>query len=225
MIARGTVCRKSANSERNGGMIEMRGITGGIYAVCEWIMRLAYLNILWIVFTLLGGIILGIAPATTAMFTITRKWVRGEYYISLFSAFIDAYKKEFKNANLLFLILLSTGMILTIDLWFFKTMDGGVNPLLYYLTIFLLINYSIMTLYVFPVFVHYDLKLLQYFKHAWIIGIASPVQTALMGVCLVVMCLAIMLKPVIFPFMSVAPLSWVMMKLAYRTFKNIENRA
>ena len=37
----------------------MEGLIGGIYRYSEWIMRLAYINILWILFTLLGLVVFG----------------------------------------------------------------------------------------------------------------------------------------------------------------------
>ncbi len=43
----------------------------------EWITKIAYLNLLWLGFTLLGLIIFGIFPATAATFTVARKWVTG----------------------------------------------------------------------------------------------------------------------------------------------------
>ena len=39
----------------------------------EWVIRLVYLNILWIGVSLLGLGILGIFPATSALFPVLRK--------------------------------------------------------------------------------------------------------------------------------------------------------
>ncbi|MCL6574133.1 MAG: DUF624 domain-containing protein, partial [Bacillus sp. (in: Bacteria)] len=39
-----------------------------LHLISTWISNLVYINILWLTFTLLGGIISGIFPATIAMF-------------------------------------------------------------------------------------------------------------------------------------------------------------
>ncbi|WP_347834767.1 DUF624 domain-containing protein [Gracilibacillus sp. JCM 18860] len=52
--------------------------TSGIFRLCDWIYRLAYLNILAFIFTIIGGIIVGIFPAITAMFAINKKWIDRE---------------------------------------------------------------------------------------------------------------------------------------------------
>ena len=45
------------------------------YRAAEWISRLFLLNILWVVFTIVGLGIFGFGPATAAMFAIVRKWI------------------------------------------------------------------------------------------------------------------------------------------------------
>ena len=55
----------------------MNPTSGFIYNVLEWITRFAYLNLLWILFSLAGGVIFGFFPATIAMFAIAREWLKG----------------------------------------------------------------------------------------------------------------------------------------------------
>ncbi|BDG36084.1 DUF624 domain-containing protein [Saccharococcus caldoxylosilyticus] len=57
-------------------------LDGKLYRVCEWITRLACINILWMLFTLAGLIVFGIAPATVALFTIVRKWL--VFHVTIF---------------------------------------------------------------------------------------------------------------------------------------------
>jgi len=40
----------------------------GINGILEWIYRLAYINLLWILFTCLGGVIFGITPAVDSVY-------------------------------------------------------------------------------------------------------------------------------------------------------------
>src|SRR5690625_7749423 len=49
--------------------------------------------------------------------------------------------------------------------------------------------YIIMTLYIFPVWSHFDLKFPDYFKHAVLIGLYSPLTTIGMIIGLTITCL------------------------------------
>ncbi len=75
--------------------MQMGGIMGGFYRVSEWIMRFAYVNILWGLFTLAGLVLFGFMPATVAMFTVIRKWLMGETDIPVFKTFFASFKKRF----------------------------------------------------------------------------------------------------------------------------------
>lgn len=149
------------------------------YAVGTWIYRLALINILWVLFTLVGGIIFGIFPATIAMFSVTRKWLTGDQEIPIFTTFIKTYKSEFLKGNLLGYILLVIGFMLFYDIKFFQTFEG-IPFLLSYVFIFLFFFYCVMLLFIFPVFVHFKLNTFQYIKHAFLMILISPFWSILL---------------------------------------------
>src|SRR5699024_1115589 len=97
------------------GVVVMDGIANGFYKVAEKITRFAYVNILWIAFTMAGLGILGFFPATAAMFAVIRKWGQGYDDIKVFPTFLETYKKEFKKANIVGYILFLIGYLLTIE--------------------------------------------------------------------------------------------------------------
>ncbi|HWV50433.1 MAG TPA: DUF624 domain-containing protein, partial [Microbacterium sp.] len=49
-----------------------------VHAAFEWLWWVATVNLLWLVFTLAGGIVLGIAPASVAAAELTRRRLRGD---------------------------------------------------------------------------------------------------------------------------------------------------
>lgn len=79
--------------------MDTTGMTGKLYQACQWISRLAYLNLLWLIFISVGLVIFGVAPSTVAMFTIIRKWIQGEREMPIFSTFIEIFKREFWTSN------------------------------------------------------------------------------------------------------------------------------
>src|SRR5699024_9005025 len=104
--------------------MEMNRRFRGLYKLCEWIMRLAYVNILWIVFTAAGLIIFGFFPATGSMFTVIRKWIRKEYDIPVFRLFWSTYRSEFVRLNGIGFIFFVIGIVLYIDFRYFFTQSG-----------------------------------------------------------------------------------------------------
>ena len=76
-----------------------KGVMAMMYGACEAIMKIAWLNGIWVLFTLGGGIVFGWAPSTAAMFTVVRKWLLGRPDAPLFKTFYQTYKKEFFKAK------------------------------------------------------------------------------------------------------------------------------
>ena len=134
------------------------------------ISRLAYANLLWILFTLLGLGIFGFMPATVAFFTVTRKWVMGDRDIPVFKTFWTTYRQEFFKSTLFGFLLFAIGYIIYIDLAFSPT--GGLFTLLRIALFICGIAYVILLLYIFPIYVHYDWRKRLYIKYALLIGIS-----------------------------------------------------
>ncbi|WP_332694441.1 YesL family protein [Halalkalibacter lacteus] len=196
---------------------------GGLYRVCEWVMRLAYVNLLWIGFTLVGFVVFGFFPSTAAMFAVVRKWVMGECDTPIFPTFYQAYKKEFLKMNLLGVSLVVVGYILFIDYQFFQAMQSYYLQLFSYVFLALLLVFGVIHLYVFPVYVHYDLKPFQVVKNALLVAIASPISTGVMLVgSVIVLWITILYFSVLF-FFSGSALTFIVMWSAYRSFTKVEN--
>ncbi|WP_054705945.1 DUF624 domain-containing protein [Bacillus sp. JCM 19041] len=99
--------------------MELTGLWGSFYRVSVFISKLAYVNALWIGFTLLGLIVFGAAPATVALFTVTRAWVNKEWDVPVFKTFWSIYKEEFWRANASGIALFAVGFLLYWNLTLF----------------------------------------------------------------------------------------------------------
>ena len=158
----------------------MEGLVNGLYRFSEWAMRFAYLNFLWVIFTLLGLIVVGFMPATAAMFAVIRKWRAGEKELEIFPLFWKTYRKDFLKINLIGSILLGIGYILSIEFYILRAQED----LFYYVASFgvivQILLYVVVLIYIFPIFTHFDLKINQYFKWSFIIGIIHPILTLLL---------------------------------------------
>lgn len=138
----------------------------------DWIMKLAYINILWVFFTLVGLVILGFMPASVAMHTVIRKLIMKKD-ISITRLFFHTYKKEFLKANLIGLLIVAVGFLLYADLLFVQTMEGSLRTILFIALSTITILYGMIVLTIIPVYVQYELKFFQYFKTSIIISLVN----------------------------------------------------
>ena len=195
-------------------------VTNSIFRVCEIISKMVYVNLLWILFTVLGLGILGFMPATVALFTVTRKWVMGDKDIPVFKTFWSTYRKEFFKSTLLGVILFVIGYIIYIDLVLLPT--GGIINLLR-LGIFICgVLFAIVLLYIFPVYVHYDWNKRLYMKYALLVGASHPHYTLLMVAGIVGLYYITITIPGIIPFFSVSVLAYILMWPSYQIIKKME---
>lgn len=160
--------------------MEEIGWMGRVYSICQWISRLAYINLLWLLFMGLGIFIFGVAPSTAAMFSTIRKWLQGESNFPIFTFFWEIYKKEFRNANLLGVVLFGIMISLYLAWRVISSVQGFLSPILTGCLVGAVFLLLISILYVFPVFVHYEYKTLQYIKTAFLISISYPLYTIAM---------------------------------------------
>ncbi|UOQ44138.1 YesL family protein [Halobacillus salinarum] len=157
------------------------GSAGKIYQVIEWITKLAYLQLLWLLFSLAGLVIFGFMPSTISMFSVIRKWLMNDTNLPVFRTFATTFKKEFAAANGLGLLIGAAGFILYIDYQYVSRLEGLMYFAAMVLLTILLLLYLIMLMYLVPVFVHYRLAFKQYMTHSLFIGIANPLITILMA--------------------------------------------
>lgn len=166
--------------------MESAGWMGKLHVICQWISRLAYVNLLWMAFSLIGLILLGTSPATVALFTVVRKWLLGETNFPVFALFWKTYRAEFMKANSLGFIILGAAAILYFDWRLINAVQGSLNSILTGCLIGVLFLFLVVLVYVFPVYVHFDYNVFQYLKTAFLLGITYPIYTFAM--CLVLFC-------------------------------------
>lgn len=184
--------------------MEMRGMMGGFYRLSEWVMRLSVTNVLWLVtsfpFWLMiiaffraenteqlkaNVIMLAIVapftlfPATSAMFSVARKWVLGDTDVPLFKTFFRNYKQNYVQAMIggLFYALLFA--VLIIDFQVYLNQMNGFQ-LVAYLFIALMVLLLVSLLHFFSLLSHFHMKTVQLLKNALILTIGRPIRSIIM---------------------------------------------
>lgn len=195
---------------------------GGMYRVLEWLMWICFINILWVLFSIVGLLVFGIFPATAAAFAAMRHLFMKGVGKGLFKLFLTTFKQEFFKANGIGFLFVIAGYIIYLDFLFVKSVSGIMFYALQTGLIIIALIYLVALLYIMPVFVHYRLKFFQYFKHAVLIGIFSPVWTILMIVGLVIIYYLIRFVPGLIPFVTVGLATFNLMGIALAAFQGME---
>jgi len=150
---------------------------GVIYKFLDGVASIVVMNLIWILLTLLGGIVFGWAPATVAMFTVWRARARSENNEKIVKSMWQAYKKNFLYANLIGIIMLAAGFSLVFFGFTLQQWGGFFRILLLLFFVFSAFVYLVIFAFIIPVFVHYEVKLFEYFRYALMIGISHLFHT------------------------------------------------
>lgn len=205
--------------DNNYGFLSTR-----FYRITEWIWRFAYLNLLWLGFSLLGLGFLGVFPSTVALYAVLRKWLISDSDISIIKLFWSTYKKDFVRANILGFILVALSFVIWFNYQYLGTVTGFEHTMIaifWYITVVLLI---LLVLFLFPVYVHYKLPLLQYFKITIMFSIASPLALITLVIALGLAYQLFSFIPGLTPFYFISVMGWLIMWTSIHAFRRIDRK-
>ena len=147
------------------------------------------LNVLFIVFSIP---IVTIGASATAMYTVALKMVRDEdsYIIR---GFWKAFKSNFKQSTIIWLIMLFVGAFLGLDLYLTSNIDTSVMNVLRYVFYFIAAIYAIMLSFVFPLQCKFENTVVNTLKNSLLMGIAHFIPWTLLILILNVIPIVVLL--------------------------------
>lgn len=181
--------------------LEFKGAMGGIYRITEWITRIAYTNILWLVtsipflFVLLLKFmlyqveatsndhvilnwVLGIMapftlfPAISALFAVVRKWVMGDTEVPIFRTFFTGYKENYKQSMIGGIFYTLLFVVMWVD---FKVyMNFNNLQLVGGVMLLLLLILFVSMFNFFSMVVHYHMGIFTIIKNAILLTVIRP---------------------------------------------------
>ncbi|MCL7747979.1 YesL family protein [Halalkalibacter alkaliphilus] len=194
--------------------MQVGGVAGGIYKVCDWLMKLAIVNLLWIAFTVLGLGIFGMFPATVALLTVLTRWIKKEE-CKVVQSFFRAYKNSFVKANMLMVLTLALGSVLAMNVIVVQSMSGILHVFLKYGLLCLFVMYTIIALYVIPMVTYRSHGVWMTMKMAFITGTLHPVRTGMLVGGFVLLYFVLRSIPGMIPFYGVSLMGmWTVVVLA-----------
>lgn len=186
-----------------------------------FMLKLAYINVLWILFTVLGLGIFGLFPATTAMFSLVHKVTNGQKKMKIFSTFWKEYKSNFFKTNGMGLIFLFVVYFLYFDFMFLHVNSGKLQ-FLYPILILITVSTLLCLSFFFPVYIRFKLTFLQYFKQAFLIAITSPIEVIQLGLVAVGISTATYFLPGIIPLFPASVFAYFSLKICNKALEKIE---
>ena len=137
----------------------------------------AYLNILWIVCCIP---IVTAGASTTALYHMTLKMAKNEEG-HLTSGFFQAFKENFRQSTVVWLILLALGILLGVDgyVFFHMRFENAFWAVETAVFIVLRVGYAIILLWVFPIMARFENTAFRTIKNALMVGMRFLFCTAL----------------------------------------------
>lgn len=159
---------------------------GVITRISEWVINMALLNLYWVIFTLAGGIVFGWAPALAALMTVQKRQLQDRERFPVFKAMAMEFRKNFLKANGIGAVLALAALLLVFYSFTLTQWDGFLMLVFFAAFLVIAIVVTMVTIFIFPVFVYYDQSFLGYFKYALIVGISHFHYVLMLAVTLAV---------------------------------------
>lgn len=182
-------------------VVKKGSVAARAYDFFDALTWIALLNIAFIGFTLLGGIIFGFGPSLVAGSTTVRRRVKGEAF-KLFPAFWQAWKAEFFRANTVLLPAAAVLAALVSSWQFFRIGQDGLSAVLAPATMVVAGICTIVLSVLVPLLTHYEIRLAAAVPAAVSLTLANPLLLILNGIILAGSVLATVQLPGLLPFFS-----------------------
>ncbi len=193
--------------------------------IYEFINRIYYLiklNILWLLFTLAGGVVLGIVPATIALFSCIRKQIRDQEEAHLFQQYKQFFSENFRRSILFSFVMMGLVFVLISETGLLSNGSIQSNLLLEVsIKVTRLVILAGMVMF-FPVFVHFDVHGIKTFTQPFLFLFICPVQTVAIVLILLVVEFLYTMSPALVFFIGISLPAYGISLVMLKKFKHIE---
>jgi uncharacterized membrane protein YesL len=194
------------------------GVVHGVFATIAWC---AWLNAMWLMFTLLGGVVLGAGPATVAACVLVRRRVRGES-VGL-RDFAAVWRRELLRGSIVVLPVFAVVLLLYTNYLHFSALgpQAGLPRLVTLAALVLTLGAGS---YVAPMYAHYDLRPHKYLSSAMRFALGRPLSTLILLFVLAALAFVTAVMPVLLAVVSIGAWWQASTWLCLRFFQENEDR-
>lgn len=155
----------------------MNSLNNRLYSVLNTIVDLFLLNLLWVL-TMLP--LITFFPATTALFGVIRRRILHKETEGIFKDFFQMFKANFRQSFVISIIWSALALFLYFD---YRIIDpsGSVGQLILYIILGIgILLFSSISIYLFPIMVHFELSWKHVIRNALLFSLMNPVLTILL---------------------------------------------
>ncbi|PRO67257.1 YesL family protein [Alkalicoccus urumqiensis] len=197
-------------------------IVSRLEEVFRFVSRFAALNILWIAFSVAGLGVLGVFPATFALFASVQHWMRVEEPKPVHRVFTASFKEYFFKANAYGYLFAGAGVLLYFN-YFIMQNNGLSIPLPVTLAFLsLVLVYFLMLIVFIPVSVYYNRGLMASMKLTIQFIFGKLHVAVLLGVIIWGGAYLSLAFPALLVFFSGSVLAYMLMWFFNQTIEKIE---
>lgn len=197
--------------------------SGAVYSFCTWFYKLAFINILWLFFTIAGFVLFGFFPATVAMLATLRQLIR-KNEVAIFPTFWSYYKVEFIRSNKLGTIIVAIGLIFYINFIFLQSNQADVPQFIYYSSVIMNCFYFLVICYLLTSYVEFDQDLKTHIKNSILIAIYNPLANLFIIFGFVAVYFVVRFVSGVGIFFSGSTLALVILSSANIAYRKIEHK-
>lgn len=163
--------------------------------VFQFLNKVADVMIINLFFLILCIPVVTIGPATSAMYYVTLKHVRGEEgYVT--RDFFHSFKSNLKQGILMTIGAIVLGLILGLDIQFFRSMGTTMGNVLFMFFVVMTVFFVVILTYLFPILAKFDNTTKRLLLNAFVLSIRHFPSTIIILLTTVAGALALYIAPV-----------------------------
>lgn len=162
----------------------MKIFNSRLFQTLNTVVDLFLLNFLWFITSLP---LITFFPATAALFGVVRKRIIQNETDGMFKNFFELLKENFKQSSILSVLWIVIGIFLLFDYRLIQPESSIIQLILYIILVIGILLFCSLSIYLFPIMVHFELNWKLIIRNAFFFSLMNPVLTILLlvivGVC------------------------------------------
>ncbi|MFX0561190.1 YesL family protein [Tepidibacillus infernus] len=155
----------------------MNALNNRLFHTLNTIVDLFLLNLLWVFASIP---LITFFPATAAMFGVVRRRILQKETEGIFKSFFKMLKENFKQSFVLSIFWSVLAIFLYFDYRHINPASSVVQLILYIILIIGILLFSSISIYLFPIMVHFELSWKLVIRNAFFFSLMNPVLTVLL---------------------------------------------
>ena len=195
-----------------------------LFVVCEWVMNLMLLNLLFLFFSCAGLILFGFAPAYTAMSLVFKQLSEGED-VRVARSFYTIFKSELIKSNKFGILYGYTFILLFINFLFIQTLPVTIQTAAMLVLIVLTIVVLGSSLYIFPLYTKFESSVWLLIKNSLLLAIAFLPRTIFTLILIFAVAVICFYQPILIFVMGFSSICAITMLTSKPCIQKITNTA